>query len=248
MNYQKIHDRIIDSAKNRKVDSKIHYDLHHIIPRSMGGTDDSENLILLTDKEHFVIHTLLWKIYRNRSMTAALWIMSQNKRYHYKEMNGNRYAALRKEFRKNQTNQLTYKFENILTGEIFEGIRKDFRKYANISYSECSIIVDKGYICQTGQKASTNGANWKLVGAVLEKRIPHNTDHAVYQFENVYTGEEFSGTRKQFDYKISYRSYEVVNNIRVVNGWKLKGVTAKRIPKNKMVKTLRVLSPKLGIE
>jgi len=242
MNYQKIHDCIINSARIRKLDTSIHYDRHHIIPRSMGGTDDPLNLVMLIDKEHFIIHTLLWKIYRNKSMTSALWIMSQNKRYHYKEMNGNRYAKIKEEFRKNQTDQQIYKFENIITGEIFEGIRKEFRKYANVSYSECSTIINKGYICYTGQKSITNGSNWKLVGVDIKKRTTHNIDPTIYEFENIFTGEKFSGTRKQFEYKISYRSYEVINNIRIVNGWKLKDAIAKRIPKNKTIKTPKTLT------
>ena len=233
MNYQKIHDDIILFAKSRDLDPYTHYDTHHVIPRSMGGTNDPSNLVKLTDKEHFIIHTLLWKIYRNRSMTAALWIMSQNKRYHYREMNGNRYAKLREEFRENQTDRQIYKFENIITGEIFEGIRKEFRKYANVSYSECSIIVKNGMICSTGYKSSTNGINWRLHGATMKRRIPHNTDHTIYEFMNIFTGEEFHGTRKQFDKENSYRSHEVIKNIRVVNGWKLKGATPNRIPTNK---------------
>lgn len=233
MNYQKIHDDIILFAKSRNLDIHTHHDVHRIIPKSMGGTDNPLNLVKLTDKEHFIIHTLLWKIHRNRSMTAALWIMSQNKKYHYKEMNGNRYAKLREEFRKNQTNQQIYKFENIITGEIFEGIRKEFRKYANVSYSECAIIVKKGIICETGYRSATNGINWKLYGATIQKRIPHNTDHTIYEFVNIFTGEEFYGTRKDFDKENSCRSLEVIKNIRVVNGWKLKGSVPNRIPTNK---------------
>ena len=235
MNYQATYDRIIYSAKLRIPDSSAHYDKHHIIPRSMGGSNDPANLVNLTDREHFVVHTLLWKIHRNRSMTSALWIMSQNKRYHYKEMNSNRYAELREEFRKHKTNQQIYKFENIVTGEIFEGIRSQFRKYANISYTECATIVKNGCICHINEKFNTNGVNWKLFGSAIVERIPHNTDHTLYEFENVYTGEEFTGTRKQFDSSISYRSYEVVNKVRIVNGWKLKSATFKRIPKNKNI-------------
>lgn len=243
MNYQKIHDSIIHNAKSRTVDSTTHYDKHHIIPRSMGGTDDSVNLVQLTDREHFIIHTLLWKIYRNRSMTSALWIMSQNKRYHYNEMNSNRYAILREEFRKQQTNQQIYKFEHIITGEIFEGIRKEFRKYANVTYTECATIVKNGSICFINDKFNTNGSNWKLHGSVIQERTPHNTDDTIYKFENIFTNDIFIGTRKQFEYTISYRSYEVVNKIRIVNGWKLYGEKYNRVPKNKINIKTKVILP-----
>lgn len=34
---------------------------HHIIPRSMGGTDEKENLVKLTPKEHYICHLCLMK-------------------------------------------------------------------------------------------------------------------------------------------------------------------------------------------
>lgn len=37
------------------------YHQHHIIPRHMGGTDDSSNLILLTIEEHAEAHRLLYE-------------------------------------------------------------------------------------------------------------------------------------------------------------------------------------------
>ena len=44
-------------------------EVHHILPRSMGGTDETSNLIALTPKQHYEAHYLLWKAYRNPQMT-----------------------------------------------------------------------------------------------------------------------------------------------------------------------------------
>ena len=52
---------------------------HHIIPKSMGGSDLSDNLILLTGREHFIAHVLLWKSYRNKQTNFALWCMKMEK-------------------------------------------------------------------------------------------------------------------------------------------------------------------------
>ena len=43
----------------------IYYHIHHVIPRHMGGTDDPDNLIKLTVKEHAEAHRLLYEKYNN---------------------------------------------------------------------------------------------------------------------------------------------------------------------------------------
>lgn len=62
MNLQKLHDAIIEKAKTRGT-VEGYKETHHILPRSMGGGDEVDNLIELTAKEHFVIHHLLAKIH-----------------------------------------------------------------------------------------------------------------------------------------------------------------------------------------
>ena len=51
---------------------------HHIIPRSMGGKDTKENLVVLTAREHYIAHLLLTKITKGankKKMSFALWNM-----------------------------------------------------------------------------------------------------------------------------------------------------------------------------
>lgn len=49
---------IINNAKGRQVvDGYI--ERHHILPRSLGGTDLTENVVKLTSREHFICHALL---------------------------------------------------------------------------------------------------------------------------------------------------------------------------------------------
>lgn len=52
------------------------YETHHIIPRSMGGTDDADNLIRLTLREHYIAHMMLLKTFQNKEMTYAFITMS----------------------------------------------------------------------------------------------------------------------------------------------------------------------------
>lgn len=61
MNYKKIYNTIIERRKISPYDG--YSELHHIIPRSLGGSDNKENLVHLSAREHFICHLLLIKIY-----------------------------------------------------------------------------------------------------------------------------------------------------------------------------------------
>lgn len=80
MNYSKLYQDLIQRAKDRSLQDNVYYEKHHILPVSMGGKDDCNNIVSLTAKEHFVAHHLLWKIHRNREMTHAFMLMCSTKR------------------------------------------------------------------------------------------------------------------------------------------------------------------------
>lgn len=83
MTYQEHYNKLIMYRKQNKLEkSKEHsgeIELHHILPRSCGGTDDPENIVNLYAKEHFMAHYYLWKIHENdefRHQTlCAFWNM-----------------------------------------------------------------------------------------------------------------------------------------------------------------------------
>lgn len=79
MNYLKIYENLISSRRNRTLESGMYYEKHHIIMRSHGGSDDAENLIYLTAREHFLAHRLLWAIYRDRNSALAFSMMKRGR-------------------------------------------------------------------------------------------------------------------------------------------------------------------------
>lgn len=74
---------IVNRAKNRLIDGYV--EKHHVIPKSIGGTDDKSNLVILTAREHFLCHLLLTKMttgLHKRSMCHAAWnIINQKRTY-----------------------------------------------------------------------------------------------------------------------------------------------------------------------
>lgn len=79
MNYKKSYDALMNKATERG-SFEGYGEIHHIIPRSLGGKDLKENLVKLTAKEHFIAHRLLAKIYPNSGLVYAIYMMANFKR------------------------------------------------------------------------------------------------------------------------------------------------------------------------
>ena len=80
---------LIEKAKNRTLPKDIYKESHHVIPSSLGGTDDNNNKVSLTGREHALCHWLLLKMTAGEAhikMSYAFQFMnSENKfqqRYH----------------------------------------------------------------------------------------------------------------------------------------------------------------------
>jgi HNH endonuclease/NUMOD3 motif len=71
---------------------------HHIVPKSLGGSNDASNLVALTAREHFVCHRLLTKMIAgdNRiKMLRALNAFSINSKKNPRNLTSRQYAIAR---------------------------------------------------------------------------------------------------------------------------------------------------------
>jgi hypothetical protein len=96
--YTNVYNAIIEHAKNRELNS--YFEKHHIIPQSLGGTNNKENIVKLTAREHFICHLLLTKMVDgpNKSkMYQAAWMMaaSTSKTQQRYKVNNRLYEHLR---------------------------------------------------------------------------------------------------------------------------------------------------------
>lgn len=87
--YSNLYYKITSNAKYRITEG--YTELHHIMPQSMGGSNDKENLVNLTAREHFICHWLLVKmtdsVDRSKMLYALNGMRAENKyqeRYHTK--------------------------------------------------------------------------------------------------------------------------------------------------------------------
>lgn len=80
MNYRRLHKQLVAHARKqrRSKGGPVYYEEHHVKPVCMGGTDSPRNLVLLTAREHFLIHWMLVRIYpKNRLLAYALHAFAQ---------------------------------------------------------------------------------------------------------------------------------------------------------------------------
>ena len=72
--YYKWYEQLIDRARNRTIEGYV--ERHHIVPRSLGGTNEKSNLVALTAREHLIAHMLLPRFVENKApMWQAVWMM-----------------------------------------------------------------------------------------------------------------------------------------------------------------------------
>lgn len=84
--------------------SGFYFEGHHIVPKCKGGTGNSTraknnlNIVLLTAREHFLAHWLLWRIYGDRQMALAFHKMMSNTKNTNRVTNSRAYEEARLAF------------------------------------------------------------------------------------------------------------------------------------------------------
>jgi hypothetical protein len=90
--YQR-YQRFIDALKGQSVDG--YAEVHHIVPRSLGGSDDAGNLIRLTARQHYVAH---WMLARAIGGSASRSFFMMSNLGKYGRVNSATYEIARKEY------------------------------------------------------------------------------------------------------------------------------------------------------
>lgn len=78
--YERWYFNLMDKAAKRawtKSSAPRYVERHHITPRSLGGTDDSGNLVVLTAKEHYIAHRLLCRFGNSNQRQHMVFAMQR---------------------------------------------------------------------------------------------------------------------------------------------------------------------------
>lgn len=114
--YTKVYYSIINSAKIKSYTG--YTENHHIVPKSLGGTNDKNNLVRLSAREHFICHKLLMKMVtgnaRYKMIEAFSYFSNNSKRkliFNSRQIEEIRSANAEASSKRNKGNEF-YKFRN----------------------------------------------------------------------------------------------------------------------------------------
>lgn len=99
--YTRVYEQIVERAKNR-ISVEGYTEKHHIVPKSLGGSNRKDNLVVLTAREHFICHRLLVKMTSGEArmkMSFAIrrMIVPGNEHQHRYKVTGRTYEVLMKQ-------------------------------------------------------------------------------------------------------------------------------------------------------
>jgi hypothetical protein len=178
MNYQKIYNQIIENAKNRQLTE--YKEVHHIVPKCLGGSNKKENLVELTAREHFLCHMLLCEIYpKENKLKHALFLMSigkQKTKVNQYAIGSRVYERLKNEYSK----FLTGKKQTEKTKSKKSESMKKF--WASLTEEEKNQIFKKTKQSNTGRKITWND---KIKKSLENRKIEWNlnTSKSITQFD-----------------------------------------------------------------
>jgi hypothetical protein len=96
--------QFIDFLRGQSVDG--YSEVHHIIPISLGGSNDKDNLISLTPRQHYIAHWMLWKACGGVAGRSFFMMSNFGK---YGKVNSTTYAKARENYSKQVKNQMAEK-------------------------------------------------------------------------------------------------------------------------------------------
>lgn len=76
MNYENLYFKFIEKWKRQQIPEEVYTEKHHIIPKHCGGSDERDNLVVLTYRQHTFAHKLLWKSFGRNGDLIAWKLMS----------------------------------------------------------------------------------------------------------------------------------------------------------------------------
>lgn len=234
MDYKRIYSEFIADRKG-KPKPEGYTERHHILPRSLGGGNEPENLIDLTAEDHFFAHLLLAKIHGGR-MWAPIALMIGGQRKDWRPRKSRRsYGWAARAMAATKMGEGAHQFDwkeyylVHVDGRTWNGRQSDMPSLG-LSKSLANMLIK-------GRVGSARG--WFIAGRRpphfgqgAKPGLDHNmADRRVHRFRNI-DGRLFVGTQIEFQRAEGVPSRNCSSLVRgermITKGWHIDGITPKR--------------------
>lgn len=229
--FEQTYNKLMDKGKTRGIASRkiklslgYYTEIHHIIPISLGGTNDTSNLVLLTYREHIIAHMLLMRIYPNNFGLAhavkTMLLNSKNKNLYKK---GNRSSFTTRELE--EIREKSAKYLSISR----KGIPKSEETKRKISEAKKGIkpsqkTLDAARKASIGRKPSKETIEKRA--SKLRGRTPTKTEKSIKAIKERVgkTSSQETKNKLSKSHKGKKRTEESLNKVRGKNSFMSKKV------------------------
>lgn len=234
MDYERIYREFIADRKG-KPKPEGYTERHHILPRSLGGGDEPENLISLTAEDHFFAHLLLARIHGG-PMWCPVALMVGGARKGWRARRSRRaYGWAKREMARNMSGESAHQFDwTVYLLEHRDGRRWRGRQAEMVSLGlsrSMANMMIKGRVA-TASGWFIEGCRPSHFGKGGRPGLAHvMADHREHRFRHV-DGRLFVGTQIDFQRHSGVPQRNCSSLVRgerlITKGWHLDGVEPKR--------------------
>lgn len=208
--YTKWYFSIIEKRKYRERASENFLEKHHIIPESMGGSNEKSNLVYLTFKEHFIVHLLLVKMCINKKDTIKMYraivaFQMFDKNTQKRKINSRQFQKIKEASKIANSKENHPCFGRVVSNETRKKISEANIGEKNGMYgngkphSEDHKIKIKQSL-QNSEKLKNRGESWKKNISISQSKaivfISIETNKIVFEFINCNEAAKFLGCNK----------------------------------------------------
>jgi len=232
MDYNRIYADFIKDRRAKEGSLEGYVERHHIVPRSLGGSDDPDNLINLTFEDHYFAHLLLARIHGGK-MASALWIMVNSSRARWRSRHHARraYAAAKRYALSLMAEAWTAEGNPLFNPEVFDwtNYRTGCSRRATMYEMHREVGGSRPHWTNvaTGQRPSYRG--WLLTKNLATHKRSEKGQKFLFVNRD---GREFFGTQAAFAraHKVSFATAcRIVHQQSVSRcGWRREGVMDRR--------------------
>lgn len=242
VNYERIYREFI--ADRRRLENGLtgYFERHHIVPRSLGGSDDPSNLISLRAEDHFFAHLVLAKIHGGKQWAPVAFMIGGQRRDWRPVRSRREYGWVKAKLAERQTGENAWQFDH----EIYRLRHEDGRCWTGRQSEMPSIGISRSLGNMLIKGRLKTARRWYLEGGNPfdrsgSKHPGYNAE--TYLFRHV-DGRTFEGT--SFELAATFGlSQQKTSNIRagrqrVHLGWYRDGLPP--LPVGRGAKLTKVIS------